>query len=179
MSMTDGIVLRPVAAGDFDRIAAIYAHHVRHGLASFEETPPDAAELADRHRAIVARGLPYLVAARDEHILGYSYAGPYRTRSAYRYTVEDSVYLAPEAARQGIGRRLLSSVIESCTALGYRQMVAVIGDSANAASIGLHLKLGFRMIGAIEGCGFKLGGWVDSVIMQRALGPGASLSPDR
>lgn len=177
--MTDGIVLRPTVAGDFDRIQAIYAHHVRHGLASFEEEPPDAAELAERQRAIVARGLPYLVAAREGRILGYSYAGPYRTRSAYRYTVEDSVYLAPEAARQGIGRRLLSTIIERCTELGYRQMVAVIGDSANAASIGLHHSLGFRMIGAIEGCGFKLGRWVDSVIMQRALGPGVALPPNR
>lgn len=175
----DDIELRPAAAGDFDRIAAIYGHHVRHGFGSFEEEPPDAAELVERHRTIVARGLPYLVAVRGGHILGYSYAGPYRPRSAYRYTVEDSVYLAPEAARQGIGQRLLGTVIENCTALGYRQMVAVIGDSANAASIGLHRTLGFRMIGAIEGCGFKLGRWVDSVIMQRALGPGAGSLPSR
>ena len=175
----DDIELRPAAAGDFDRIAAIYAHHVRFGLGSFEEEPPAAAELIERHRAIVARSLPYLVAMREGHILGYSYAGPYRPRSAYRYTVEDSVYLAPEAARQGIGRRLLTSIIESCTALGYRQMIAMIGDSANAGSIGLHRTLGFRVIGTIEGCGFKLGRWVDSVAMQRRLGPGTDTLPDR
>jgi phosphinothricin acetyltransferase len=171
------IALRPAAAEDFGRIQQIYAHHVHHGFASFEEEPPDAAELRRRHGAIVTRGLPYLVAARADLILGYSYAGPYRTRSAYRYTVEDSVYLAPEAARQGIGRLLLGRVIESCIALGYRQMVAVIGDSGNAASVGLHRALGFRMIGVIEGCGFKLDRWVDSVLMQRALGPGSDQPP--
>lgn len=176
---TDDIELRPAEAGDFNHIATIYGHHVLHGLGSFEEEPPTATELAERHRAIVARGLPYLVAARAGRVLGYSYAGPYRPRSAYRYTVEDSVYLAPEAARQGLGKRLLRRVIESCTALGYRQMIAVIGDSGNAGSIGLHRALGFRTIGAIEGCGFKLGRWVDSVVMQRALGPGAGAPPDR
>ena len=179
MSSRSDAVLRPAETGDFGRIHEIYAHHVRHGLASFEEVPPDQAELVDRHAAIVARGLPYLVALKHGRVVGYSYAGPYRTRSAYRYTVEDSVYLAPEAARLGIGRLLLSAVIARCTELGYRQMVAIIGDSANAASIGLHLRLGFRMIGNIEGVGFKLGRWVDSVLMQRPLGPGNGAPPTR
>ncbi|MBM3573412.1 MAG: N-acetyltransferase family protein [Alphaproteobacteria bacterium] len=170
-------ILRPAAAGDFARIAEIYGHHVAHGLASFEEVAPGAAELADRHAAIAQRGLPYLVAERAGLIIGYAYAGPYRPRSAYRYTVEDSVYLAPEAARRGIGRLLLGAVIAYCTERGYRQMVAVIGDSANTASIGLHKSQGFRLVGIVEGCGFKLGRWVDSVVMQRPLGPGNGAPP--
>jgi len=177
MSLPTDVVLRPAEAGDFERIHEIYAHHVRHGLASFEEEPPTRAELVERHAAIVGRGLPYLVALKDGRLVGYSYAAPYRTRSAYRFTVEDSVYLAPEAAGQGIGRQLLSAVLARCTELGYRQMVAVIGDSGNAASIGLHHSLGFRMIGSIEGAGFKLGRWVDSVLIQRALGAGTTAPP--
>ncbi len=151
-------------------IHAIYAHHVLHGLASFEEVPPDEAELDRRRADIVARGLPYLVAVIDGRVRGYAYAGPYRPRSAYRFSVEDSVYVAPDAAGRGVGRALLGEVIRHCAALGMRQMVAVIGDSGNGASIRLHEALGFRRAGELRSIGFKLGRWVDSVLMQLELG---------
>jgi len=170
--------IRPAAAVDFDAIQGIYAHHVLHGLASFEETPPDAAELIRRWRAIADAGLPYLCAAKPDGILaGYAYAGPYRPRSAYRFTVEDSVYVAPGAAGRGIGRSLLHQLIEICTGLGKRQMIAVIGDSGNAASIALHRACGFALTGTFQAIGFKHGRWVDSVLMQRALGPGSAAKP--
>ena len=175
------IAVRPSTPADIARIAAIYRHHVLNGLASFEEVPPDAAELARRRADIVACGLPHLVATdgapADGTVLGYAYAGPYRPRSAYRFSVEDSVYIAPEAIRRGVGRRLLSAVIDVCEAAGYRQMVAVIGDSGHEASIGLHAALGFAHAGLLHGIGFKLGRWVDSVLMQRALGTGEATLP--
>lgn len=175
--MTSEPVIRPATPADLPAIQKIYAHHVAHGLASFEEVPPDVDEMRRRFATLTEAGFPYLVAEVEGRILGYSYCGPYRPRPAYRYSVEDSVYLAPEAARRGIGRRLLQALIERATALGKRQMVAVIGDSANHASIGLHTALGFRMVGKIEGAGFKHGRWVDSVLMQRPLGPGISTPP--
>ncbi len=173
------IPIRPVEAADLDAIQSIYAHHVLHGLASFEETPPDAAELTKRWRAIVDAGLPYLCATAPAGggILGYAYAGPYRPRSAYRFTVEDSVYMAPGAAGRGIGRALLRQLIELCAGFGQRQMIAVIGDSANAGSIGLHRACGFELAGSFRSIGFKHGRWVDSVLMQRALGPGDTIPP--
>jgi phosphinothricin acetyltransferase len=164
------LTIRAARDGDMAQVAAIYAHHVRHGLASFEEVPPDAAEIARRRAEIVARGLPYLVAAEGDVIVGYAYASPYRARSAYRFTVEDSVYVHPDRAGRGIGRRLLPVVIAACAAAGARQMIAVIGDSANAASIGLHAALGFAPVGVLRAVGFKRGRWVDTVLMQRALG---------
>ena len=170
--------IRPAAAADFDAIQRMYAHHVLHGLASFEETPPDAAELTRRWRAIVDGGLPYLCAIDTDGVLvGYAYAGPYRSRSAYRFTVEDSVYVAPGAAGRGIGRALLRQLIEICTGLGKRQMIAVIGDSGNAASIALHRACGFALTGTFQAIGFKHGRWVDSVLMQRALGEGDTTLP--
>ena len=170
--------IRPAAAADFDAIQRIYAHHVLHGLASFEETPPDAAELTRRWRAIADGGLPYLCAVEpDGALVGYAYAGPYRPRSAYRFSVEDSVYVAPGQAGRGIGRGLLRQLIETCTGLGKRQMIAVIGDSGNAASIALHRACGFELTGIFHAIGFKHGRWVDSVLMQRALGPGSSAPP--
>jgi phosphinothricin acetyltransferase len=171
------LALRPAAAADCAAITDIYGHHVLTGLATFEEVPPDLAEMSRRHRDITGRGLPYLVAERGGRIAGYAYAAPYRARSAYRYTLEDSIYVAPWAQRCGAGSLLLGALIERSTAAGYRQMVAVIGDSANEASIGLHLKHGFRRLGSIEAAGFKHGRWVDSVLMQRALGPGAASLP--
>jgi phosphinothricin acetyltransferase len=165
------IALRLAGAADMPQVAAIYAHHVRTGLASFEEVPPDAAEMARRRADIVARGLPYLVAVEGETVVGYAYAGPYRARSAYRFAVEDSVYVHPDRARRGIGRRLLPAVIAACAAAGARQMVAVIGDSANAASIALHAAFGFAPVGVLRAVGFKHGRWVDTVLMQRALAP--------
>ncbi len=175
------IAVRPSTPADIARIAAIYRHHVLNGLASFEEVPPDAAELARRRDDIVGRGLPHLVATDGApgsgKVLGYAYAGPYRARSAYRFSVEDSVYIAPEAIRRGVGRRLLGAVIAACDTAGYRQMVAVIGDSGHDASIGLHAALGFAHAGVLRGIGFKFGRWVDSVLMQRALGSGDATSP--
>ena len=170
--------IRPVGEADFDAIQRIYAHHVLNGLASFEETPPDVAELKRRWRAIADAGLPYLCAAEaDGALVAYAYAGPYRPRSAYRFTVEDSVYVAPGQAGRGIGRGLLRQLIEICAGLGKRQMIAVIGDSGNAASIALHRACGFELTGTFEAIGFKHGRWVDSVLMQRALGPGSSTKP--
>lgn len=175
--MTDQVVIRPATPADLPDIQRIYAHHVMTGLASFEEIAPDLAEMTRRFTALVEAGFPYLVAELDGRVVGYSYCGPYRPRPAYRYSVENSVYLAPSSAGRGIGRLLLSALIERATALGKRQMVAVIGDSANHASIGLHQALGFRRVGVIEGAGFKHGRWVDSVLMQRALGSGLSAPP--
>jgi phosphinothricin acetyltransferase len=171
------IHVRPAEHADMPAVHAIYAHHVLHGLASFEEVPPDEAELDRRRGDIVARGLPYLVAVIDGRVGGYAYAGPYRPRSAYRFSVEDSVYVAPDATGRGIGRALLGEVIRHCTALGMRQMVAVIGDSGNSASIRLHEALGFRRAGELRSIGFKLGRWVDSVLMQLELGQGDGTPP--
>ena len=162
---------------DLPTIQAIYAHHVLHGLASFEEAPPDIPELARRRADVLVRGLPWLVAEADGTVAGYAYAGPYRARPAYRFTLEDSVYIAPALAGRGIGRALLTSLLGLCEAAGCRQMVAVIGDSANAASIGLHRACGFRDVGSLRAVGFKHGRWVDTVLMQRALGPGDATPP--
>lgn len=170
--------LRDACADDAPAIQKIYATHVLTGLASFEEVPPDAAEMTQRMQTIQERGLPFIVAERDGQIYGYAYASPFRTRSAYRYTVEDSVYISNDTLRQGLGRTLLSEVIARCTAAGFRQMIAVIGGSDNQGSIGLHKHLGFEMIGTMPAVGFKFGRWVDGVRMQRALGPGATLPPD-
>jgi phosphinothricin acetyltransferase len=150
-------------------IQAIYAWHVLNGLASFEEVPPDAAEMTRRWCDVCSRGLPYLVAEVDNSVLGYAYAAPYRLRSAYRFVVENSLYVERQARRQGLGRALLSELIRRCEDRELTQMIAVIGDSANVASIGLHAALGFRQVGLLSAVGFKHGRWVDSVIMQRAL----------
>ena len=158
-------------------IQVIYAHWVTTGLASFEETPPDPAEMDRRRREVQARGLPYLACLEGTSFLGFAYAGPYRTRPAYRHTVEDSVYVAPDAHGRGVGRALLGRLIELAEARKLRQMVAVIGDSANQASIGLHEALGFQHVGVLRSVGFKHGRWVDSVLMQRALGPGDGMLP--
>jgi phosphinothricin acetyltransferase len=169
--------IRSAAAEHLAAIQAIYAHHVAHGLASFEIDPPSVEDMAARFQAIVAGGYPYLVAVDGKEVLGYAYASAYRTRPAYRFTVEDSVYVAPAAGRRGIGRALLQELIVECERRGHRQMLAVIGDSANAASIGLHLACGFALSGTLHAVGFKFGRWVDSVIMQRALGAGDATDP--
>lgn len=176
---TDATVhIRPSDPGDLAAIQAIYAHHVTHGFGSFEEVPPDVAEMAARRLAIVERGMPHLVAETDGRVLGYAYAGPYRPRPAYRYTLENSVYVAPEAVRHGVGRALLTALIEFCEAGPWRNLVAVIGDRGNTASIALHASLGFHEAGHLKAVGFKLGRWVDVVIMQRTLGPGDGGDPD-
>jgi L-amino acid N-acyltransferase YncA len=174
------LAIRPAEAGDVPAIQAIYAHHVLHGVASFEEEPPDHAEMSRRLADVQRRGLPYLVAEDrpgSGAILGFAYAGPYRARPAYRYALEDSVYVLPGKGGRGIGSALLGGLIERCTALGYRQMIAVIGDSANLGSISLHARHGFRNVGTLVAVGFKHGRWVDSVFMQRALGPGDETLP--
>ncbi|MBV9521712.1 MAG: N-acetyltransferase [Alphaproteobacteria bacterium] len=174
----DETVIRDSRAADLSAIEGIYAHHVVHGLASFEEEPPTLAELRRRREAVLGRGLPYLVAEREGSVVGYSYASPYRARAAYRYTIENSVYVAAGLGRRGIGRALLSALLSRCEAGGWRQMVAIIGDSGNAASIELHRSLGFRRVGTLCGVGFKHGRWVDSVLMQKALGAGAAQPPE-
>jgi L-amino acid N-acyltransferase YncA len=173
------ITIRPAEDADMAAATAIYAHHVLHGLASFETEPPDAAEMRRRRAEVVARGLPYLVATDADAVLGYAYASTYRPRAAYANTVENSVYLRPDAIGRGIGQRLLSALVEACEARGLRQMVAVVGDSANLASIRLHEKLGFRRVGVLTNVGYKHGRWLDSMLLQRELGQGAHSGPDR
>jgi L-amino acid N-acyltransferase YncA len=169
--------IRPAVAADLPLITEIYEHAVLYGTATFELIPPDLAEMKRRFGALMDGGFPYFVAALDGRVIGYAYAGPYRPRPAYRFTVENSVYLQPAIHRRGIGLRLLQRLIAECEARGYRQMIAVIGDSANAGSIGVHSKTGFRMIGTHPDVGFKFGRWLDTVMMQRALGEGAETLP--
>ena len=172
------VSIRPATAADIPAIARIYAHAVRHGTASFELDPPDEAEMARRQQALWDGGFPYLVAESDGAVTGYAYAAPFRPRPAYRHTVEDSVYVAPEAFRRGIGRGLLDALIAEATERGFRQMIAVIGDSTlQGSSIALHAAAGFRMIGTIDAVGYKFGRWLDSVYMQRALGSGGATNP--
>jgi len=171
----DGMTIRDSTEADIAAIQCIYAHHVLHGTASFEEEPPDHAELARRRDELLRRGYPHLVATRDGNVLGYSYAGPYRTRAAYRHTVENSVYVDAALARRGIGSALLAALVARCEAGGWRQMVAIIGDSANRPSIALHERAGFRLIGTLRGVGCKFGRTLDTVLMQRALGDGAAM----
>ncbi|SAL63812.1 phosphinothricin N-acetyltransferase [Caballeronia peredens] len=163
-------LVRDAAPGDFDAIARIYAHYVENALATFEETPPSADELRARHATITAAGLPYLVAEIDGEAAGYAYASAYRPRSAYRHTIEDSVYVAAGMGGRGIGLALLTALIERCERGPWRQMIAVIGNSGNAGSIALHARLGFDHVGVLRDVGFKHGRWVDTVLMQRALG---------
>jgi phosphinothricin acetyltransferase len=162
-------VIREARDSDVGPIAAIYGHHVLTGLASFEEAAPSEGEMRERMHAVRALGTPYLVAEEGGRILGFSYATPYRARSAYRFTLADSVYVRDGCGGKGIGRALLQELIDGCRKGPWKQMVAVIGDSANHASIGLHRALGFREVGTLEAVGFKFGRWVDSVLMQRAL----------
>jgi phosphinothricin acetyltransferase len=170
--------IRDAAPADLAGIAAIYAHHVLTGLGTFEETPPTVEEMTRRHADVVGRGLPWIVAvAPPGGILGYAYAAPYRLRSAYRYTLEDSIYVAPTALRHGVGLALLHALVERCTVAGYRQMIAIIGDSDNRASIGVHSRAGFARIGVMPGVGHKHGRWVDCVVMQRTLGSGDGAPP--
>ena len=150
-------------------VQAIYSHYVLHDLCSFEEEVPTVEQMQARRTEVLSRGLPYLVALKDGEVAGYAYASPYRARSAYRHTVEDSIYVAEGLHGHGIGKALLQAVIAHCTERGFTQMVAVVGNSANAGSQGLHERLGFEQVGVLRNVGFKFGQWVDTVLMQRAL----------
>jgi phosphinothricin acetyltransferase len=172
------LVIRDAAERDMPAVQSIYAHHVRHGLASFEEVPPSLDELRARRAAVLRAGLPFLAAEADGRVVGYSYATAYRPRPAYRHTIEDSVYVVDGLNGRGIGTTLLQALILRCEAGPWRQMLAVIGNSRNAGSIALHRRLGFRTVGTLNSVGFKLGQWVDTVLMQRALGAGDATRPD-
>jgi len=163
--------------GDIAAITRIYADAVIHGTASFELEPPDQGEMARRQSALLAKRFPYLVAELDGAIAGFAYAGPYRDRRAYDWCVEDSIYIAPKLHRRGIGRLLLTRLIAESEALGFRQMIGVIGDSANTASVAVHAACGFRLIGAFQSIGYKHGRWLDTVLMQRALGTSDTAPP--
>ena len=169
--------MRPAVPDDIAAIHSIYAHHVLNGLASFEEVPPAPEELRRRYEDVAARGLPYVVAEFGGIVGGYGYCSLYRARSAYRYSLEDSVYVRSDMQGRGVGTALLDELIRRCEGLDYRQLIAVIGDSANVASIALHASRGFLRVGTIRSAGFKFGRWVDSVIMQRPLGRGDSTPP--
>ena len=171
--------IRPAETADLPAITAIYGESVVDGTASFELTPPNVDEMARRFAVLRDAGYPYLAAVNGASFLGYAYGGPYRPRPGYRNTVEDSVYIAPQAQGRGIGRALLAALIERCTAEGFRQMVAVIGDTANTPSIRLHETLGFAPIGTLAAVGWKHGRWIDSVLMQRPLGAGSTMPPSR
>lgn len=171
------MLVRPAAPQDLPAIQSIYAYHVMHGLASFEEEPPPLAEMQRRYEDVTRQGLPYLVAEENGEVLGYGYCTLYRTRSAYRHTLEDSIYVKQGRQGKGIGRLVLAELIQRCTALNYRQIIAVIGDSANAASIAVHASLGFVRCGSLRSSGYKFGRWVDTVFMQLPLGEGDGTRP--
>jgi L-amino acid N-acyltransferase YncA len=171
------VAIRPAALADISAITRIYAHAVEHGTASFELAAPDEAEMTRRMQTLLDGQFPYLVAEVDGGVAGYAYASLYRTRPAYRFTVEDSVYVAPDLQRRGIGIALLKTLIEASTARGYRQMIAVIGDSDQAASIGVHKACGFAPAGNLKSIGYKFGRWLDTPLMQLSLGAGASTKP--
>jgi phosphinothricin acetyltransferase len=171
------MLVRDARDDDMPAVQAIYAHHVLHGTASFEEEPPPLAEMQRRRADVLGRGLPYLVAEIGGRVAGYSYATPYRARSAYRYSIENSVYVDQARHRGGIGRALLGELIARCERGDWRQMIAIIGGSGHAASIGLHAALGFRHVGTLQAVGLKFGRWHDTVLMQRPLGLGAGPTP--
>jgi phosphinothricin acetyltransferase len=175
--MVESFSIRPAEPDDIATVSDIYADAVRHGTASFEIDPPDRDEMLRRYRTLCEPGFPYLVAEQGGAILGYAYAGPYRSRPAYRWTVEDSIYVAAQAQGRGVGRALLQRLITEAQSGGFRQMIAVIGDSAQAPSIALHRAAGFRIVGTFESVGFKFGRWLDTVLMQRPLGSGATQPP--
>lgn len=169
--------IRKATAADADAIATIYAPHVVDGTASYESLPPDGAEMAARMATIQAQGYPYLVAEQDGQVLGYAYGSAFRSRPGYRFTVENSIYVAPAAQGAGVGRALLKALIDQCTRAGYRRMVAVIGDGSNQGSVGLHRALGFELAATVPGLGVKHGRWLDWTMMVRPLGNGDALPP--
>lgn len=170
-------IIRPRTDADMPAITQIYAHHVLNGASSWELSPPDVAEMTKRAHALESGNFPYFVAEVDGVIAGYTYAGAYRPRPAYRYTVENSVYINDQLRRGGIGTALLQQLIDACTALGFRQMIGIIGDSQNLQSIRFHEKMGFTHVGTVKNIGFKFDRWMDQVLLQRPLGEGADSAP--
>ncbi|WP_427915497.1 N-acetyltransferase family protein [Ramlibacter sp. MMS24-I3-19] len=170
--------IRPSTDADLPAITAIYGHHVLHGTGTFETTPPTEAEMAARRADVLAKGLPWLVIEDGGRVAGYAYCQWFKPRPAYRFSAEDSIYLHPEAAGKGLGRQLLSALIDKAEAAGVRKLIAVIGDSANAGSIGVHRALGFKQVGTIASCGWKFGRWLDIVLMDRVVGAGDGSSPE-
>ncbi len=169
--------VREATPDDVPAMQAVYAHHVLHGLATFEEEPPPVEEMRRRFEDVRSKGLPWLAADFGGMLIGYGYCAPYRTRSAYRFTLEDSIYVRHGSEGRGVGSAILKELVARCEALGYRQLVAVIGDSAHAPSINLHASFGFLRVGTLRSCGFKFGRWVDTVVMQRPLGLGDASRP--
>jgi phosphinothricin acetyltransferase len=172
------LTLRPSTDGDLPAITAIYAHHVTHGTGTFETVPPPEADMAGRRADVLAKGLPYLVAEQDGRVLGFAYCQWFKPRPAYRYSAEDSIYLDPRAAGQRIGNKLLSELVRQADAAGVRKLIAVIGDSGNVPSIGVHRSVGFRHVGTIEACGWKFGRWLDIVLMEKSIGEGSRTPPE-
>ncbi|WP_422097781.1 GNAT family N-acetyltransferase [Variovorax sp.] len=170
--------IRPSQEDDIPAIAAIYAHHVLHGTGTFETEPPSLTEMAARRADVLGKGLPYLVAERDGELLGFAYCNWFKPRPAYRYSAEDSIYLAEAARGQGLGARLLAALCEAAEAAGVRKLIAVIGDSANAGSIGVHRGQGFTQVGVLKDCGWKFGQWRDVVLMEKSIGAGSSTHPE-
>jgi len=170
--------IRPSREDDIPAIAAIYAHHVLHGTGTFETEPPSPTEMASRRADVLGKGLPYLVAEHDGELLGFAYCNWFKPRPAYRYSAEDSIYLAEAARGQGLGARLLAALSEAAEAAGVRKLIAVIGDSANAGSIGAHRGQGFTQVGVLKDCGWKFGQWRDVVLMEKTIGEGSSTHPE-
>ena len=171
-------LIRPSTDHDLDAITHIYGHHVLHGTGTFETTPPTLAEMTARRADVLSKGLPWLVVEDDGQILGYAYGNWFKPRPAYRFSVEDSIYMAPEAAGKGLGRALLAELLAALERGGIRKVMAVIGDSANAGSVGVHKALGFELVGVVPSCGWKFGRWLDIVMMQRSLGHGDRTPPE-
>jgi L-amino acid N-acyltransferase YncA len=170
--------IRPCHEDDLPSVTAIYAHHVLHSTGTFETEPPSLVDMTARRTDVLARGLPYLVAEVDGHVLGFAYCNWFKPRPAYRFSAEDSIYLAPEAVGMGMGRLLLTELAVQAQAIGVRKLIAVIGDSANAGSVGVHQALGFTHVGVLKSCGWKFGAWRDVVLMEKILGDGDSSSPE-
>ncbi|WP_394790226.1 GNAT family N-acetyltransferase [Rhodoferax sp.] len=170
--------IHPARDEDIDAITAIYTHHVLHGTGTFETTPPLAADMAARRADVLAKGLPYLVAVDADKVLGFAYCSWFKPRPAYRFSAEDSIYLAPESSGKGLGRALLTELTIQAERVGVRKLIAVIGDSANAGSIGVHRSLGFNQVGVLSACGWKFGRWLDVVLMEKSIGAGSSSSPE-
>ncbi|SEA36573.1 GNAT family N-acetyltransferase [Variovorax sp. YR216] len=170
--------IRPSRDEDVEAITAIYAHHVLHGTGTFETDPPSAADMAVRRADVLSKQLPYLVAERDGEILGFAYCNWFKPRPAYRFSAEDSIYLANAARGQGLGSKLLDALLQAAEAVGVRKLIAVIGDSANAGSIGVHTAQGFTHVGVLKDCGWKFGEWRDVVLMEKVLGEGSSTKPE-